>query len=314
MTHPGQRCLIVMRSAVVFLVLNLCFPTSACIWDKGTSKEGNRIRYHPKLAELRRNLQESIDTDLRVEGARMEQKLRGAKGFDERNDYAVALMYLGRAGEAVDLLEQLEKEKPGDYATAANLGTAYELAGRNREARQWIQEGIKRNSDSHYGTEWLHVKILDAKIQQEADPAYFDKHSVLNLDYRALAPQAEKIPVNGEARDVKNVTDALLFQLSERLKFVKNADPVVASLLFDYAAIEAGTGALEPARALLKMAAEYGYSASRVNSLVKSFDSAIRRSNLKIPILVSGGGLSVIAFLIVGWRRRWFGPKRRPAS
>ena len=105
----------------------------------------------------------------------MEQSLRESLNFDDRNDYAVDLMYLGRAAEAVALLQKLDSER-GDYAVAANLGTAHELAGQNREAKKWIEEAIRRNPDSHHGTEWLHAEILESKIQQENNPAYFKDH------------------------------------------------------------------------------------------------------------------------------------------
>lgn len=43
----------------------------------------------------------------------MEAELRGSTNFNDRSDYSVALMYLGRSQEAVQLLETLENEKPG---------------------------------------------------------------------------------------------------------------------------------------------------------------------------------------------------------
>ncbi len=70
--------------------------------------------------------------------------------FTNRNDYAVALVYLGRYDEAISLLQRLEKETPGHYATAANLGTAYELSGNNELALKWIKEGIRRNPRSAF--------------------------------------------------------------------------------------------------------------------------------------------------------------------
>ena len=58
----------------------------------------------------------------------------------------------------------LERRYPGHHETAANLGTALELAGHDAPALQWIRIGIRRNADEHYGSEWLHVRILEAKI------------------------------------------------------------------------------------------------------------------------------------------------------
>ena len=68
-----------------------------------------------------------LKVDTKSEGSKMEVSLRGAQGFNERSDYAVALMYLGRGGEAIKLLQELEKEQPGQYFVAANLGTAFEF-------------------------------------------------------------------------------------------------------------------------------------------------------------------------------------------
>src|SRR5262245_17276322 len=84
---------------------------------------------------------------------------------------------------------------------------------------------MRRNPGSHHGTEWLHVAILESKIQREQDPAYFEKHSVLNLDYRVLNIGAKEILISGHQRELIEVLDALQYQLSERLKFIKTADP-----------------------------------------------------------------------------------------
>ena len=95
--------------------------------------------------------------------------------------------------EAIELLEELEKKSPGQYAVAANLGTAYELNGDNRKALEWIKKGVERNPESHFGTEWLHVKILEAKIAIEQNPEWLSNHSVLETDFAV----SETRPVRG---------------------------------------------------------------------------------------------------------------------
>jgi len=87
-------------------------------------------------------------------------------GFDENSDLAVAFVHQGKYSEAIALLQELERRYPGKYQVAANLGTAFELSGDNKQALQWIREGIRRNPKSHEGTEWLHVAILEAKLGQ----------------------------------------------------------------------------------------------------------------------------------------------------
>ena len=294
-----------MKTVALLLAFLLALPVSACLWIKGTTKEGNSTRHGLTPARrIKSELKNSIATDLRAEGKRMEESLRGSTSFDDRNDYAVALMYLGRADEAVAILKQLESEKPGDYSIAANLGTAYELSGQNEEARHWIQEGIRRNPDSHFRTEWLHVAILDAKIQLQSNPNYFDQHSVLNIDYRTLETGAKVIQLGDEKHSLRDLTEALRYQLIERLKFVKGKDPAVASLLFDYAAIEAGTATLESAISLLQMAGEYGYPAGRIEPLIASYTRTIRISTWKSRAYIIAFVGSLIAAVIYAVRRR----------
>jgi len=224
----------------------------------------------------------------------MEASLRGASGFNDRSDYSVALMYLGRNDEAVELLQQLEKEKPGQYFIAANLGTAYELSWQNEEALRWINEGIRRNPNSHESTEWLHARILEAKIAQQKNPDHFKKHSVLELDPDAIG----KVITIGQVKlSAEELVDTIEYQLAERLEFVKPPDPAVASLLFDYAAIEARTVTLESAEKILQMAVEYGYPTEKVVPLLKLYDQRIAWRKAK-PYLIGVVILSAVALLL----------------
>ena len=225
----------------------------------------------------------------------MEASLRGSTNFNDRSDYAVALMYIGRSKEAVELLRQLEKERLGEYFVAANLGTAYELSGNNEEALRWINEGIRRNPDSHEGTEWLHSKILEAKIAQQKDADYFKKHSVLELRPEGIG---QEIAIGNTKLSVKELKEAIQHQLAERLQFVKPPDASIASLLFDYAAIEAATRTLESAKGLLKMAAEYGYPEDKVQPLLKTYDERIAWRKVKQYTRNTAIGVVVVTLLV----------------
>lgn len=178
-----------------------------------------------------------------------------------RNNLAVAMIHLGQVTEAIPILEELERRDPGLYITAANLGTAYELAGDNRKALEWIKEGVRRNSDSHYGTEWLHVKILEAKLALEKDPAWLSKNSVLGADLRAPADVSRPgKPVTdhlGRPMSPADVESALVYQLHERMEFVKPPDPVVADLLFDLSNLMRRTRSPEHAKAVRALALSY---------------------------------------------------------
>jgi hypothetical protein len=194
------------------------------------------------------------------------------------------------------LLKKLEQEQPGHYFVAANLGTAYELTGNNTEALRWINEGIKRNPASHSGTEWLHAKILEAKIAQQKDSKFFDNHSVLELQPGQIK---ESIALGTRTISPKELMDAIIYQLGERLQFVKPPDPAIASLLFDYAAIEAATASMESAKHILELAAKYGYPPARVNALSAEFDRRLAWAHTSTYATYAIIAASVIALIVM---------------
>lgn len=78
----------------------------------------------------------------------------------------------------------------------------------------------------------------------------------------------------------------------------------MASLLFDFAAIEAGTATLESAISLLQMAGEYGYPASRIDPLIASYTRTIRISTWKSRSYLIAFVGALIAAIIYAVRRR----------
>ena len=158
-------------------------------------------------------------------------------------------------------LQPPERSRRSKYATAANLGTAYELQGNNRGALNWTREGIRRNHDAHSGTEWLHVRILEAKIALRTDPSWLKSHSVLALDF-GTAPEPRMPRTfpkgnSGAALDAEQGKKAIFYQLRERLEFTTRPDPSVADLLFDLGNLLVLTDVLESAAAVYSFALEF---------------------------------------------------------
>jgi tetratricopeptide (TPR) repeat protein len=164
---------------------------------------------------------------------RVETHFKVDKSAEITNDLAVARILFGRVDEAIVLLKDLEKREPGSAATAANLGTAFELSGKDQAALQWIREGIRRDPQEHFGSEWVHVRILEAKLALKSDPQWLDKRNVLGLSF-GDAPR----PANpGEAEDhlgkkysLAKTSRAVSYQLFERTLLVKPKDRLVADL------------------------------------------------------------------------------------
>lgn len=184
------------------------------------------------------------------------QQVKAGGDYKVSSDYAAVLGHLGRSAEAIEILENIERQHPGEYITAGNLGTAYELHGDLQKALRWIQEGIRRNPGSHEGTEWLHVKIIEARIALAADPAWLNSHSVLGYDFGEGAVPSMPAQCAGEQAHVAE--RALMYQLHERLQFVDPPNPVVADLLFDLSNLVALRSTVEHATPICALALSYG--------------------------------------------------------
>ena len=250
--------------ACFVFVIAAAHHAEACIWSYGTDLRGKKVEVEGlEGVDLEVDMLDH-DSSINWKAEAFRYKSRAAQTTDPKikNDYAVTLLHIGETAEAIRILRALEKAKPGNYVTAANLGTALELAGQNAEALQWIREGIRRNKNAHEGTEWLHVRILEAKLALQREPQWLATHSVLGMDFGAAdAPQPSRLwPADNTGRrtDMKSVGTALYYQLHERVQFVAPPDPVVASLLFDWANLAALTSTLETADALYQRALAYG--------------------------------------------------------
>jgi tetratricopeptide (TPR) repeat protein len=149
------------------------------------------------------------------------------------NDLGVVRVLTGKIDEAIALFRETEKNFPGNARVAANLGTALELKGENEEALEWIREGANRDASEHQGSEWLHVRILTAKIALLEDPGWFNKNRVLTLDFGSgdvpVAP--EILPVEkGKLKGAEVLLRQIDYQLMERTNFVKPPDAIVGDL------------------------------------------------------------------------------------
>lgn len=207
----------------------------------------------PLMAELT-SLTDAINTQLNL--------------FENENDQALTYMRLGRYDEAAAILEKLEKEKPGEYNVIANLGTLYELKGENEKALQYIQKAVSINAQSHHGSEWIHIKILQAKLLHKNDD-WWVTHPVLDI------PSVEKAP--------ELIISDLIYQLKERLPFTQAPDELMAAVLRETANYLQHQNKKEQAWIIYKIAIGYDSNdlfglKKEITSLEKYFD------NNKIPL------------------------------
>lgn len=194
---------------------------------------------------------------------KLQVELKTNKDYKLLSDYAVLLLKAGKTAVALDILEQLSLKHLDDYQIAANLGTTYELSGNNEKALEYIKRGIELNPDSHGGSEWVHVKLLETKLMLAENPSYLDSMTVLNLS------KGQKM--SGKVRD------QLMIQIRERFPFCKGPDPIMASLLMDLGDCYANQKSVEFAKASYEIAKHYyGASGETIDSKIDRMKSILR--------------------------------------
>lgn len=235
----------------LFLSLTLGVPVSACI---------NKYESRPspeRPSEFIARLKAHPEHDRMVSDPVPPEPGPGA-GFRVRSDYAAVLIHRGEARKAVEILKAVEAEHPGEYIVAANLGTAYELSGDLVLAHQWIGEGIRRNPGAHEGTEWLHLRILEARQALAKDASWLKSHSVLGMSFGAGDTPERPSTLPRGAATLEDVITALTYQLHERLAFVPAPDPMVAGMLADLADLLSMFRSVDVALPVYKLALSYG--------------------------------------------------------
>jgi LPXTG-motif cell wall-anchored protein len=232
-----------------FIILSFTFLVSAKSFPCGNSYHhstnaeeyvsGSKLEYftfkqqfnYASLTEELNKIADAINTNLDL--------------FENENDKALAFMRMGKYTEAIEILQKLEKEKPNEYNVIANLGTVYELTGENKKALQYIKKAVSINVQSHRGSEWFHIKILEAKLLNKND-SWWTSHTVLNL-----------AAIN---KDPEIVISDIIYQLKERLPFTKKPDFMMASVLNETGNYLAKNNKQEQAWIIFKIAAEYDTS------------------------------------------------------
>ncbi len=243
----------------VAIAAALLVPAQACINLSDVNLDGKKMEFGEAMAWASKTslLRHGTNTESFQKWEKeLAVKMAGKPTIRERSDYGGVLVFLGQFQKAREVLEAAELAEPGDYAVASNLGTAYELLGENAKALEWIRKGIERKADSHRSTEWVHVKILEAKIALASDPKWLETHSVLGLDYGRDA-RPVRVGEAPAAKEKYTVLHGLSYQLRERLKFVKAPDALVGDLLFNLANETAILGAAQQALGIYELAEIY---------------------------------------------------------
>jgi tetratricopeptide (TPR) repeat protein len=165
----------------------------------------------------------------------------------------ILLTQAGRIPEALTLFQKMYYYRPNDYRIVANLGTIYELSGRNPEAKALIQRALVLNPDSHGGSEWFHVKVLDAKLAMQSDSNWLRTHSVLGW---SGFQKTERTKAGVFMKSVERIHQ-VIHQLRERIPFTPTPNLLIANVLNDLGDAIALEYSVEDAYAAYVVALEY---------------------------------------------------------
>lgn len=284
----------------------LCLPAMGCLNETRLTLSGDDIEWNeefPFSTQVLTPVGRSFKADRLINLKRLEElndAYQTRHQITDYSDYGVVLVYLGRFEEARKVFEAIEAQKPGLYATAANLGTVYELLGRNNKALYWIEQAVAINPRSHKSSEWIHVNVLKAKIKGDGA---INSRFLLGVDFGTA-----DVPVSNDSLvALIRLRDQLYYQLEERMSFVGPPDKIVGQLLFDLGNLYALTSNIQSALEVYDKAKAYGYGGDVLDTRYAHLTWLTKKESYFIWVifvtllaLVTAG----IWVLVKRWRRR----------
>ena len=226
----------------LLLILSVSFSATACLnYFYGTDKEGHT---HEATYIMEDFFYANFNTEKHFSNLKESiKKLEKEHSYKYLSDYSVSLMKLGKADVALELLKELHYYYPNEYKIVANLGTAYELNSELDSALKYIKKGIELNPNSHGGSEWVHVKILEAKQKIKTNPDYLSENTILQLSEKQ--------------KNDKKIYEQINIQLRERFPFSSPPNQIMAHLLIELAEYAINVESVEYANAIYKMINDY---------------------------------------------------------
>ncbi len=240
---------------LVILLFNL--NSFACLNGESRQlKSGNYLYMdHDNRLPFGHNFFEGQFEEMKFE---LDSIYKKTKDIAYLSDKGLILILQKKYNEALELYLNIEKINPNRYSTASNIGTIYELIGENKKALEWINKSIKINSKSHNESEWLHSKILEAKINGKE---FYTSEFILGINFGNQEMPISKI----SKAELDKLYNSIYYQLNERISFIKPKDKIIAILLFELGNLSMLDNQFKDAKELFVKSKEYGLQSDLLN-------------------------------------------------
>ena len=88
---------------------------------------------------------------------------------DEQADFGAVLLRLGETDAALDVLREAQRANPKHFATLANLGTAWQMAGDLEQAADCLRQAVVLAPGKDQRAEELHLRLVRQRSRQQKD-------------------------------------------------------------------------------------------------------------------------------------------------
>lgn len=206
-----------MKYILLVCLVLLSNISNACLNEEHVTKSGKSTVDAFTLRDLRlyKNYNKA-ELELAIKNLLSEKSVTEEDILSSQNSIAVVYIKLGKLAEAEAILLELIKKHPKNYSVTINLGTLYELQGKNTKALEFIKRAVAINPASHSGSEWFHIKILEYKLKNIPENEIAGEN-ILDL-YNIKKPATEI------AHDVS-------YQLQERIPFTSAPNILIAKVM-----------------------------------------------------------------------------------
>lgn len=174
------------------------------------------------------------------------------------NDRVIALLYAQQFDEALALSTTLAARYPQEYNVRITHAVALELKGNFSEALLHMDAALAMNPEAHKGSEWIHRNIL---LQRIAGHAHVAPKDLIGVDL--WAGEQLHLP---EGVDGAALLAQVHYQVSDRMHFTPEHDPLFGALVWAYAELLHANKYRKIAKEHHALALRYGYDPEAGNT------------------------------------------------